>query len=178
METKRYIITGAPGAGKSTLLQGLQQAGYHCSAEVSRRLIIQEIAQGSNCLPWLDIPCFSAKVIQEMIVLWHSDSAAPLTFFDRGIADVIAYLKVANLPVPPAFLHYLEDYPYQRQAFILPPWEAIFVNDSERWQTFDEAVAIDKAIRETYTEAGYQLLDVPQGTQEERVAFVLSAIKY
>lgn len=176
-DSTRYIITGGPGSGKSTLIETLQREGYACSAEVSRRMIIQEVAQGSNCLPWADILCFSAKVIEEMIVAWHSAIIYPKIFFDRGMPDVIAYIKVAGLEVPAPLSVALNSYPYNKQVFILPPWEAIFVNDTERWQSFEEASQIYEAIRETYSANGYQLIEVPKVSAVDRMAFILSNIK-
>lgn len=176
-DSTRYIITGGPGSGKSTLIETLQGEGYTCSAEVSRRMIIQEVAQGSSCLPWADILCFSAKVIEEMIVAWDSAVSYRMMFFDRGMPDVIAYIKVAGMEVPTPLSAALNSYPYNQQVFILPPWESIFVNDTERWQSFEEASQIYEAIRETYSASGYQLIEVPKVSAADRMAFILSNIK-
>jgi predicted ATPase len=174
---KRYVITGGPGSGKSTLVNELEKLGYACSAEISREMIRAEVAKGSDCLPWLDISCFSDKVIAEMTRAWERSSGNTLTFFDRGIPDVIAYLKIAGLTVPSGYLSALAAHPYEPQVFILPPWEDIYVNDSERWQSFEEASAIFHAIRETYTQFGFQLIEVPKAAEAARIAFVLNCIK-
>ncbi len=170
--TGKYIISGGPGAGKTTLIEGLKALGYACSAEVSRRLIIEEVAQNSDCLPWKDIACFSDKVLDEMIVSWHN-SSAPLSFFDRGIPDIIAYLKIAELPVPDKFMLALERAPYNRQVFILPPWADIYVNDNERWQSFEEATAIYKSIKATYADLGFAIVELPKVSLEKRLSFII-----
>jgi predicted ATPase len=172
----KYIISGGPGSGKSTLISGLQEQGYFCSEEVSRKMIIQETAKGSFCLPWIDISCFSAKVLEEMIVSWTSAPVDRLAFFDRGIPDIIAYLDVAEINVPKIYHEALKLYPYHKQVFILPPWEKIYVHDSERWQTFEEAVVINEAIRNTYKTCGFELIDVPKNSPAERIAFILDFI--
>ncbi|MBB5646366.1 AAA family ATPase [Pedobacter cryoconitis] len=172
----KYIISGGPGSGKTTLINGLQQQGYFCSEEISRKMIIQETAKGSFCLPWIDISCFSAKVLQEMIFAWNQAPTAAITFFDRAIPDIIAYLNVAEVPVPEEYYTALALHPYHKQVFIMPPWESIYVNDSERWQTFEEAVIINEAIRKAYTTCGFELIDVPKNSQTERVAFILDFI--
>lgn len=173
---KKYVITGGPGSGKSTLVAGLQQLGYSCSAEVSRRMIIQEVDRGSDCLPWLDVSCFSVKVLAEMTKEYLSKSNDKITFFDRGIPDVIAYLHVAGLPVDDRYGLALAAHPYEKTVFILPPWEEIYVNDSERWQGFEESVSIYNAIRETYTAYGYTLIEVPRVQEAERIAFILGLV--
>lgn len=170
---RKYVVTGGPGSGKSTLVAGLEKAGYSCSAEISREMIKAEVAKGSACLPWLDILCFSDKVIHQMVVQWNLKSGNTLTFFDRGIPDVIAYLRIADLPVPSVYEDSLVLHPYEKQVFILPPWREIYVNDSERWQSFEEASLIYEAIRDTYLAYGYTLVEVPRVSEEERIAFIL-----
>ncbi|MBB5637900.1 putative ATPase [Pedobacter cryoconitis] len=174
--SKKYIISGGPGSGKSTLIHGLQQQGYWCSEEVSRKMIIQETAKGSFCLPWIDLTCFSAKVLEEMIVSWTNVPLDQPVFFDRGIPDIIAYMDVTEVPVPDMYYSALELHPYHKQVFILPPWEAIYVHDSERWQTFEEATLINEAIRNTYKACGFELIDVPKYSVTERIAFILDFI--
>jgi predicted ATPase len=177
INNRRYVITGGPGSGKSTLVDGLEKAGYCCSAEISREMIKAQVAEGTDCLPWLDISCFSDKVIAEMIRAWKLSSQNPLTFFDRGIPDVIAYLRIAGLTVPASYIEDLVLHPYEKRVFILPPWDEIYVNDTERWQSFEEATSIYHAIIETYTGFGFDLIPVPKVSETERIAFVLNSIK-
>ena len=172
----RYIITGGPGAGKTSLLTTLQGYGYPCSGEVSRVLIMEERSKGSRCLPWLDLNCFAGKALERMINSYHA-AEKDLTFFDRGIPDIIAYLRVAGLPVAEKYISALHQYPYQHTVFLLPPWQAIYVQDSARWQTFEEAEAIYRSLGETYRSAGYHIIELPEGTVEQRAQFILGSIR-
>jgi len=174
---RKYIITGGPGSGKSTLIAGLQQHGYNCSQEISRRLIIEQVNLGSDCLPWADVSCFSVKVLAEMVNAWNSESDQSLTFFDRAIPDIMAYLEIAGLAVDEMYDDALASHPYEKQVFILPPWQGIYVNDPERWQTFEEAITIHDAIAGMYSRCGFELITVPGLPLEERVDFILSFIK-
>lgn len=175
-KSRKYVITGGPGSGKSTLISALENAGIACSAEISRQTIQAEVAKGTDCLPWADIRCFSAKVFNNMIRAWKDSGKSELTFFDRGFPDVIAYLKMAGFAVPPVYLRRMQHYLYEQEVFILPPWEEIYVNDSERWQTYEEASAVFSVIRETYTGLGFSLIEVPKASPELRAAFVLAEL--
>ncbi len=170
-----FILSGGPGAGKSTLLNALRTAGYQTVDEASRVLIQEQVAQGGSCLPWLDLPCFARLALHRMIADYRQASTqpgCPVTFFDRGIPDIIAYLRVAGLPVDAAFYQAVQQYPYQRQVFMAPPWEAIYVNDSERWQTFAEATALHDALVDTYQSLGFTIVPLPLAPVAERVAFI------
>ncbi len=170
-----FILSGGPGAGKSTLLNALRTAGYHTVDEASRVLIQEQVAEGGRCLPWVDLPCFARLALHRMIADYQQASTQPgrpVTFFDRGIPDIIAYLRVAGLPVDAAFYQAIQQYPYQPQVFIAPPWEAIYVNDSERWQTFTEATALHDALVDTYQSLGFTIVPLPLVPVADRVAFI------
>jgi predicted ATPase len=170
-----FILSGGPGAGKSTLLHTLRTAGYSTVAEASRMLIQEQVAQGGRCLPWVDLPCFARLALQRMIADHQQASMQPgclTTFFDRGIPDIIAYLRVAGLAIDDTFYQAIEQYPYQPQVFMAPPWEAIYVNDSERWQTFAEATALHDALVDTYQSLGFTIVPLPLAPVADRVAFI------
>jgi len=170
-----FILSGGPGAGKSTLLHTLRTAGYSTVAEASRMLIQEQVAQGGRCLPWVDLPCFARLALQRMIADHQQASMQPgclTTFFDRGIPDIIAYLRVAGLAIDDTFYQAIEQYPYQPQVFMAPPWEAIYVNDSERWQTFAEATALHDALVDTYQSLGFTIVSLPLAPVADRVAFI------
>lgn len=61
---------------------------------------------------------------------------------------------------------------YHRRVLIARPWEEIFQQDRKRTQDFAEAVRTYEAPASTYVEYGYELVEVPRGSVEERVGFV------
>ncbi|GAB4041425.1 AAA family ATPase [Spirosoma jeollabukense] len=173
----KFIISGGPGAGKSTLLNALRDKGFCCVDEVSRQLIQQEVAAGSHCLPWVDLSCFARMALDRMIRDFEKASDnEEVTFFDRAIPDIIAYLRIGDLPVGKIYYQAVKQYAYQPQVFMAPPWEAIYVNDNERWQTFAEATALHQALVTTYRSLGFEIIELPLVSVSERVEFVEKAI--
>ena len=172
-----YLISGGPGAGKTTLLAALRRAGFAGADEVSRQLIQEQVALGSPLVPWHDLAGF-AELARGRMVAQHAAASqrGGLTFFDRGLPDLISYLTAAGLPVAPAYYRAVADYPYQRLAFLAPPWPEIYVNDPERWQTPAEAAALYETLHTTYAALGFEVCVLPRTTVAARVAFVQATL--
>ena len=62
-------------------------------------------------------------------------------------------------------------------VFILRPWKDIFVNDNERYESFEESVQIDKYIYKTYKNLKYNIIEIPNMSITERKDFVINTIK-
>ncbi|NTV67282.1 MAG: AAA family ATPase [Chlorobaculum sp.] len=175
--TRRFIITGGPGSGKSTLIATLQQRGHRCYPEVSRELIRREARRPGGVMPWNDLEAFARLAFTEMLRQHdHAAEAGERCFFDRALPDIFGYLQRSGLDIPESWLDEHRRCRYQRTAFILPPWPEIYVNDSERPQTFTEAEALHDAIRRVYESLGYDLLEVPRLAVEARCEFVLGRL--
>ncbi|MFC6226080.1 AAA family ATPase [Hymenobacter artigasi] len=172
-----YLISGGPGAGKSTLLSALHEAGFAGSEEVSRQLIREQVAGGGALVPWQDLAGFAELALERMI---QQHAAAVrrggITFFDRGLPDLVAYLEAAGLPVGRHYYRALAAHPCHRQALLAPPWPEIYVNDPERWQTLAEATALHQALRRTYQRLGFEVLELPRTTVLGRVAWVRAVL--
>ncbi len=169
----RIVISGGPGAGKTTLIEALGKRGYAISEEVSRQLIRQQVQLQSNLVPWKNLEGFAQLALEAMIKDFKNNDAE-VTFFDRGIPDIMAYLEVGGFSVSKDFSMAAQQYRYQTQVLMTPPWLEIYVNDEERWQSFQEAQELYKAIAKVYHSCGYQLLELPKCSVNERVTFVTS----
>lgn len=173
----RIIISGGPGSGKSTLLTTFKTLGYNVSEEVSRLLIRDLVLNNSDCLPWKNMAGFAKLTLKKMIEDYEKATQGELTFFDRGIPDIIAYLKVSKLPVPAEYELELRNHPYHSTIFIAPPWKEIYVNDDERWQTFEESVMLHNELENTYQNAGYEIVSLPFANPHQRADFILAHLK-
>jgi len=115
---KRYIITGGSGSGKSSIIKELQTRGYSCRPEISRTLIKEQQACGGKLLPWENMEGFAVECFSRMQEQLNTQPEQPV-FFDRGIPDIIAYLKSRELPVRFDYGGYASF--YNSKVFICPP---------------------------------------------------------
>ncbi|MCE0847321.1 AAA family ATPase, partial [Buttiauxella sp. A2-C1_F] len=97
-------------------------------------------------------------------------------FFDRGVPDVAGYLSLEELTIPRHLDNAIAKFRYNRTVFIAPPWRDIYVQDTERKQSFDVAVETYHAMVKAYRIYDYQLIELPCVSVEERVDFILSRI--
>jgi predicted ATPase len=178
-DTQRpFVVTGGPGSGKTTLIDALAQAGCARSIEAGRGVIQDQMAVGGPALAWRDPKAFAELMLCWEMRSYHlaQEQAGPI-FFDRGVPDVIGYLRMLGLPVPQHMEEAAAIFRYQRRVFIAPPWPDIFRQDSERRQSLDEAVRTYEAMVEVYGAYGYKLVELPRSSVEQRVRFVLDTAR-
>ncbi|HDM8154563.1 TPA: AAA family ATPase [Vibrio harveyi] len=168
------VITGGPGAGKTTLLNALGELGYATFAEGSRTLIEQQSQLDNGILPWTNLPEFANLCLELMGKQKREALNHPVAFVDRAIPDIVAYLKVGGCPVEQAFL--IESAGYQSKVLTCRPEASIYVQDDVRPHSFKEALQIHQTLVDTYTELGYEVVEVPWGSVAERVVFVLQVM--
>lgn len=90
-----FVLTGGPGSGKSAIIEALHRAGYARSVEAGRGIIQEQVAIGGHALPWHDPVLFA-----ELMLSWDlrsnrmAEQAAGPVFFDRGVVDVLGYLRL------------------------------------------------------------------------------------
>jgi predicted ATPase len=165
-----FPFTGGPGAGKTTLLEALAACGECCIAESARAVIREEIDR-TGVRP-IGQP-FHALTLARDVAAFHAAGRAR-TFLDRSMVDSWAAAAADGPPWPPA-QETIGRLRYNRRAFIFPPWKAIYVNDAERIQTWTEAIRVFELCGAAYQAAGYDLVELPLASVEERAAFVLDA---
>lgn len=164
------VLTGAPGAGKTTLLGAAEAAGFQTSPEVARELLK---APGGMDLRIRDPLGFAEAMIEAHAREFEAHAAAPGTvLFDRGFPDVAGFLDVSGLPIPKAVDHACRTLRYSGPVLRAPAWVAIYVQDAERIQDWEQAVASDKAVTAAWRRYGYAVTDLPLASVETRLAFL------
>jgi len=171
---KLHIISGGPGSGKSSLLAALRQHGFKAMPEAGRAIIQDQVAIGGTALPWADRLTFAELMLGWELRSYHEACAfmGPV-FFDRGVPDVIGYLRVCGIDVPKHMHTAATKFRYNKRVFLAPPWRGIFHEDAERKQSWEEAVATFESMVSTYESLNYEIVLLPLASVEERSAFVL-----
>lgn len=177
MSERFYIVTGGPGSGKSMLIDALAADGLAHIPEAGRAIIQDQVVIGGDALPWADQGAFAALMLSWEMRSFRlaADLEGPV-IFDRGLPDVIGYLRLCGLPVPSSFMRAAELRRYAKHVFMAPHWPAIFAEDAERKQSLAEAEATSDMMAEVYAEFGYELLPLPLSTVADRVSFVRATI--
>lgn len=179
------MISGAPGTGKTVVVEGLEEKGYHCFHEIIRTMTAKAKSEGtiktpvSNPLAFVDDPFkFNQLLLQGRLAHFKEaeETEHEVSFFDRGMPDVLAYMNYFKQPYGKDFTDICEDYKYDK-VFILPPWKEIYVSDNERLETFEEAKKLHENLVHSYQEFGYSPISVPKTTIPERISFILNELK-
>lgn len=170
-----FIITGGPGAGKTTLLLELERRGFAVSREVARQIIQEQVAASGDALPWADTRRYAELMLERSIAAYRESSPSSETaFLDRGIPDVACYARLIGLPISEELQMACCLYRYNPAVFLAPPWKEIYATDTERKQTYAEAIATYEMMGEVYREYDYQPIELPKTDPQQRAEFVLA----
>jgi len=170
-------LTGGPGTGKTTVIKALQKQGYACQQEISRQVTKMARKNGIEQL-FLKDPLLFSKLLLEGRVQQFKEALklkSDYIFFDRGIPDVHAYMNYLGLKYPDLYVQKSQKYKYDT-VFLMPPWEKIYITDNERYESFEQSLAIHNHLKNTYKSLGYKIIEVPFGDVSKRTDFILNSL--
>lgn len=172
-----FIITGGPGSGKTTILEELKNRGFLTVDEVARQIIKEQLSTGGDAIHGKNQLKFLELMLSRSVDTFTQilEKERPV-FFDRGIPELVGYCHLINYEVPRYLYNAVKLYHYNNKVFIAPPWKEIYLHDTERKQLWGEAVETYHHIENAYKELGYQLIEIPKGTVNERVDFILEQL--
>ena len=169
-----YVITGGPGGGKTSLLERLASKGYPSVPETAREIIKERLSKGLSPRP--DLKSFAEQIFAKDWANFISNSDSLIVFFDRSFMDSACLLFDANADAYNKIRHTHLSNRYNDTVFITPPWREIYRNDTERDQSFEEAIRIYHRLENWYLEHGYHIVVLPKGTVENRATFILDKV--
>lgn len=171
--SKNIILTGAMGSGKSTVLQLLKAQNCKVVPEPAREILAEQRSIGEEGIPEKNPKLFTQLLLSRAIYQYKQmHNTHHVVFFDRGIPDNIAYAKLFNLDYSPAYKA-AEIYRYNVDVFVFPAWHEIYTPDDERKLSFEIAKSFGDDLQNIYQELGYNLIEVPYVSPEERTKFII-----
>jgi predicted ATPase len=179
MANNFFILTGGPGSGKTMLIEELNRRGFFSVEEVARKIIQDEMALGGEAFPGSNIGSRIEKMIVRSIETYQDalKQQTKLIIFDRGVLDYVAYAYRTNTPISHELHHHALSLVYNKKVFLAPPWEEIYCNDTERRQSFEEALEVYDNLFKIYSDFGYEIIELPKACVESRADFVISHMK-
>lgn len=169
-----FVVTGGPGTGKSTLIEALTRHGIGHMPEAGRAIIRDQVAISGPALPWGDRALYAELMLGWELLSHHeAEAMAGPVVMDRGLPDIVGYLRLIGLPVPAHIEAAARQVRYNRTVFLAPYWQAIFAQDAERKQDRQESEATARMMAETYAALGYEVIELPRTSIEARADFVM-----
>lgn len=162
----KYVITGGPGCGKTTLLNKLEQRGFPIVPEAARE-IIEERGKKYDGMQY-DI--YDRQIANE------AKLGSKVGFLDRSLVDGVGYVELFGDELNRDWKKDILAANYTT-AFILDPLpEEFYVQDSARNETYDEAVTIHTKLLQTYRRLGFEVIQIPATTPDDRLNRVLAEL--
>lgn len=175
MSPQRVVITGGPGAGKTTLLEALQSRGYSTVSETARAIIAYRKSKGLSPRP---APLeFAQEILRQDIEKYRqNENQVGFVFYDRSVIEALAMVNQLEPFHNDTLNELLSTFRFHHNVFALAPSEAIYRNDSERDQSFLDAVRVHEHIIWWYRRCKYEVVEVPLLSIAERCEYVLSRL--
>ncbi len=167
---KKVVITGGPGTGKTSVIKKLADNGYQCYEEGSRSIILRGNTFESDPLSFSE-SLYKAR--EEYYINSQKKKYNRNTvFFDRGIHDILAYLRYINKNNS-YWENVILNYQYDT-VFVFPPWQEIYTTDNERHEDFKESKEVNSEIIKVYNESDSDIIEIPKMSIGKRVNFIIN----
>jgi predicted ATPase len=174
---RRIVISGCSGGGKSALIDELSSRGFHTFAEAGRIIVRGELETDGKALPWIDPMLFAERLATLAVDQFVSATKLEgLVFFDRCAVEPVVHSQMHRIVLPDKVRQQANDCRYDDPIFMVPPWEEIFVEDTERRHTFREAVAEHDALSHAFVRFGYKVCVIPKMAIKNRIEFILGEL--
>ena len=180
IKQRRYIITGGPGSGKTSIIKELAKKGYLIVPEAATDVIEEGLQQNIQA-PWMaddyHIKVSSLMAKRQVEV---RDSKETIAFFDRGHLDGITYILLQRRKLPQEVVDYvqasIEESFFDKTVFFIENLE--FCEQApHRDEDLEEALEKSRQIKQNYQALGYDVVNIPPGTIEQRSKWIIDQIQ-
>lgn len=166
------VITAGPSAGKTSTLRTLAAEGHHIAPEAARIVIDQAISEGHDPEHARDAYDDFQNTVEatNRRIENNLPTNGETVFLDRSLADNIAYRRVLHDENPTALMDECRN--RYDTVFLLEqlPFEADYARDEDAQLAKD----LHEALRTTYTELGYEVVEIPVEPIDQRVSRIIS----
>ncbi|MBD3253153.1 AAA family ATPase [Candidatus Pacearchaeota archaeon] len=159
---KKFIITGGPCTGKTSIISELGRE-FRIFKEAAREVYNSEERDITS-------ENFQKAIFEKQLENEEQVEKYPgVIFFDRGLADTVAYYKYYGFEVPEELLQKCKNADYEIIFFLdFVPYE----KDKMRYEDKEEAKKIHELIYNSYKDLGYKIVKVPLMSVKERAEFI------
>jgi len=162
MSISKYVITGPSCCGKTSVIEELKRQGYYTGQEAAR-VILKRYPNEPDYIK-------QRKMVGLQQRIEHcAEERDEVIFLDRGLGDMKAYSKYLGVQVFEKEYRGIADYD---AVFFLDPLP--FQSDGLRREKDQaEADLLGEKVKEEYLRAGVPVIDVPLGSVDLRVDYIL-----
>jgi predicted ATPase len=172
-ETDWRVLIGAPGSGKSTLLNLLSASGYAVVKDPARCLIDQALKQGiSPQSSRHDYREFQWRVLEHSRSRMKTLDDRATTFFDYGVAECLAFLKVAGLEWESAMVEAVVEVRFASAYLLELVPDSYLAPDFVRTEPRQTRMQLQALISEIYTAIDQPPTLIPCAPVVERARFL------
>jgi predicted ATPase len=167
-----HVITGGPSVGKTTLLVELEKLGYKTLPEAAR-VVIDSALKKNKTIDEIrgDEYIFQMRVLDHKLNTEQQLAHGTPTFFDRGMHDTLAYLKLHGFTINNKVKKAVASSKYKK-VFLLEPLSTYEI-DYARTETKQEASKLFQLLYDSYIEHGMKPIIVPSLPVEQRIDLIL-----
>lgn len=183
METNWYLITGSPSSGKTTVVNELQKRGYNTLPEYATTVIENELKTGKTLeeVRFGDIAGLQRKMLKMQLDEQAKLDPKELYFMDRGIPDIFVfhffYKITQHKKLDWELYHELKNLAKHikfKKVFLFDTLP--LKKNNVRIENENDIEMLHRLSDVLYKDMGFEVINVPPMSVEERVNFVLKSI--
>ena len=114
----------------------------------------------------------SARAVLRQVVprptpAWAAYDAAHVSVMLGDVPEALGFLEEVGAISPAQVAAYIQEFPYNKLVFLMPPWQSIYTTDGQRDQTFSESIQVFEKLKAWYGRWWWRVLLSVRGTVEQ-----------